>query len=231
MLVTDSKVSYKNKGVLTMLKNLRIVKWEQYGYKGNELITKYFIFSKGQYKGLQFSISGLGLSKAERNLFDKKFLQFDENINIYIGKLIITYNSKGSYNHLKNVNIYNDLPVSYIVKYNLKNNIGNIKQTANSIKESIIRKLKFKEQYNFTMIRSWEGAYSFNSDILSAFQLASNYEACLYLNNKLIFSPLGFEWAENNKLLKKYTGLKYKNLGYKNPYDVEIKNYKPVLNY
>ncbi len=58
------------------------------GSKGNSNRKKILLFI-GQYEGLQFSISGLGLYKCE-----KEFSCKSDIINIYLGKLIISYNKK-----------------------------------------------------------------------------------------------------------------------------------------
>jgi hypothetical protein len=95
---------------------MRIIKW-RFGsdndiMKSTELaIGKKVLISKGQYKGLQFCIDGLGLTKAEREIFRRRFLQFDGILNIYLGKLIISYDRNGIYDSLKHVVIYSDRPL------------------------------------------------------------------------------------------------------------------------
>lgn len=210
-----------------MLKNIRLIKWE-FGTDNkmysSEICGKNWCISKGQWKGLMFSISGLGLSKCERELFNSKFLQYNGHVSIYFLKWVWTYHSKGIYDIFSSVKITYDRALHYIIK----DKIDNIKKQINYKRECILRKIKFNKEYNFAIVRSFDGEYSFTSDMLSAFQLATNYEACLYLNNRIIFSPLGFEWEENNKMVKKYTGLKWSKLGYKNIYSKEIKNYKRI---
>ena len=210
-----------------MLKNIRLIKWE-FGTENKMLSTeicgKKWCISRGQWNGLMCSISGLGLSKFEREIFNSKFLQYDGHVNIYFLKWVWSWHSAGIYDNFRSVKITYDRSLYYIIK----DKMDNIKKQINYKKECIIRKIKFQKQYNFTMLRSFEGEYSFTSDMLSAFQLATNYEACLYLNNRIIFSPLGFEWEENNKQVKKYTGFKWSKLGYKDPYSKEIKNYKRI---
>jgi hypothetical protein len=204
---------------------LKIIKWE-FGTENKiystDLCGKKWMVSKGQWKGLMFSISGLGLSKAERDLLEIKFLQYRGHLTIYFFKWLLSWNSKGIEDILKYVHVIYNKPVKFIVK----DYFINFRKRFNTKRDNLLRKIKFNKQYNFTMYRSWEGEYSFTSDMLSAFQLASNYEADLFLNGRYLLSPLGFEWGENNRLVKKYTGLKWKNLGYKDLYDKEIKNYK-----
>lgn len=86
--------------------------------------------------------------------------------------------------------------------------------------------------YEFTICRTYEESAKFNSDPVSAFELASNYEADLYYQGVLILSPLGYEWEDNVKLIEKYLGRhgwketengKEFNLGYKDLWDPEIK--------
>lgn len=211
---------------------MKLIKWtfgngENKMYSSNLAVTDKLLISKGQYKGLQFDLIGFGLSKAEREIFNSKFMQFTGIWTAYIGRLIIQYNSKGIYDSLKNVNIYIDISVKdYITewfKYTKKKTIDKIAHVG------------FKKQYNFSMFHYYEGEYKFTSDMLSAFQLASNYEADLYLNGKLILSPLGFEYQENKKLIEKYLSKRFVNekrfnlMGYKSPGDKEIKNYKKVV--
>lgn len=85
--------------------------------------------------------------------------------------------------------------------------------------------------YEFAICRAYEKEIKFKSDPVSAFELASNYEADLYCQGTLILSPLGFEWDENVKLIEKYLGRqgwketengKELNLGYKDLSDSEI---------
>lgn len=89
--------------------------------------------------------------------------------------------------------------------------------------------------YEFVIHRSYEGGLRFESDPVSAFELASNYEADLFHQGNIILSPLGFEWDENVRLIEKHLGRQgWKetecgrefNIGYKNPWDPEIKIYK-----
>lgn len=101
---------------------LHVVKWT-FGskpMKSTDIITKKFCLGMGFYKGLQFGISGLGLTKLERELFDTKFLEFTGIITLYLGKLVITYNRNGSYAQMKNVDIYYDKPLFQALKEKLQ---------------------------------------------------------------------------------------------------------------
>ena len=55
-----------------------------------------------------WGISGLGLSKTERELFNSKRFEFKDILNFYFGKLLISYNKDGFKNHMKNVFITSD---------------------------------------------------------------------------------------------------------------------------
>lgn len=95
----------------------RIVKWEfpvcsvPYMFSTDLIIGKYIMLSKLQAEGLQFSISGLGLTKAEREIFNCKRFEIRNVINIYIGKLIISFDRRGYKRHMRNVNITYDQPL------------------------------------------------------------------------------------------------------------------------
>ena len=207
---------------------LKIIKWyselgEETIKSTNLAITKNILISRGQYKGLQFYLQGFGLNKFEREVFNQKFLSFSGSWVLYFGKIIVHYSREGIYDSLRNVSIYIDKPLkNYVTEF------------INYSRKKLIDKIKhvpFRKQYNFCIDKYFEGDYSFKSDLLSAFQLASNYEADLYINSKLIFSPLAYEWEENKEAIIKYLGKKFVsknkfNLGYKAPYDKEIKNYK-----
>lgn len=60
------------------------------------------------------------------------------------------------------------------------------------------------------------GRKTFKATIKDALGLASNYESDLVFNDRLIFSPLGFDWEYNKNLIEKYIGksnLKYRENG------------------
>lgn len=94
-----------------MLKRFRVIKWTFADMKGTDIIGKKWGMCKGQYKGLMFCVSGLGLTKAEREIFDIKFLERTGVYNIYLGKLIITYRAKGAYSNFRSVEIVSDEPL------------------------------------------------------------------------------------------------------------------------
>lgn len=226
----------------------RIIKWECIDMDITDFVFMNIIsLSKGVWKGFHFGITGLGLNKFERDFFNTKIffkrLNDIKHINIYFLKWVLSYNKDGVLEGLeksiceiyfnKTLKEYIKISINNskkILKYKFKNLFEDIKKKINIKKELILRKLdkRLQKEYTFRMYRSWEGEYSFKSDLLSAYQLASNYEADLMLNNRYLLSPLGFDWEENNKLIKKNLGkwFKYSSLGYKNMNSKEIKNYK-----
>ncbi len=175
------------------------------GSKGNSDRKKILLFI-GQYEGLQFSISGLGLCKWEKELSCESNV-----INIYLGKLIISYNKKGYLDSLKNVDIQWEMPLLKYINIKCKNIYKyGIKKGINTLLDRIMHK-SFKEKYVFTLIKAYEKPFKFKSDVLTAYQLASNYEADLFLGNECLLSPLGYTWEENEKLIRNNLGGFFKN--------------------
>ena len=83
----------------------------------------------------------------------------------------------------------------------------------------------FNKKEVFEVQRYYEKAKIIKCDRLTAFQLASNYEADLLQNGRYLLSPLGLEWEENNNLIVKHLGKLFKNFklyGYADWSDVEI---------
>lgn len=173
-----------------------------YNYYGN-FITELKITDKVKFfkyigKGLFFSISGLGLTKVERELVGSKFMKPQNRINIYMGKIGLTIDITDKYKDYEKEHYCYSRKVKNVLKDAIKNK-----------KDRFINwfyHLKFKKQYEFLVCRSFEEPKKIKTDMLTAFQLASNYEADLMLNGKYLLSPLGFEWEENAKLIKKYLG-------------------------
>lgn len=64
------------------------------------------------------------------------------------------------------------------------------------------------KEYDFT-INFGNGAREFSSTIENAIGLSSNYKCDLLHKNTLIFSPQGFEWEENYRLVEQYLGKNY----------------------
>jgi len=190
------------------------------------IIGDKLMISKGQYEGLQFSITGLGLKKFEREIFESKFLQIGNVVNIYIGKLIISYDKRGYMEHLSHCKIDWEMKLKDYIKHTFKYSFKpNMERKINNIISKILKKTLFKKKEVFTVCRSWEEPKTVKCDRLTAFQLASNYEADLIQGNKYLLSPLGFEWEENKNLIVKHLGKifnNYKLYGYSNWSDVEI---------
>jgi len=85
--------------------------------------------------------------------------------------------------------------------------------------------LDLNKEYNFRFSEygiNYE--FSFTSTPKEAFQLASNYEANLYLDDKMVLCPLGSYYEENNALTVEHLGIELKNLGYKHKDHSAFKN-------
>lgn len=214
---------------------IRKLTWNCKGFDYNEpntdiIINDKITLSKGKWEGFMLTLSGLGLYKYERELLNIKRFSFEKHATLYFLKWYISYDKRNYKKQYKNVNITSD-----IILFDTSEFFNKIKNKVVDIYNNILYKIKFRKQYEFGMDRYWEGDYKFTSDMLSAFQLASNYEADLYLNGKLILSPLGLEYEDNVRLIQKYLGKRYANnksfnlKGYKNPYDKEIKNFQEVV--
>lgn len=217
---------------------MKLVKWSfgKYGTEGyvtnKELaLTKNLTISKGLYEGLIFSISGLGLSKSERELFESKIFERRDNINIYLGKIIISHNRKGYRAALSSCKIdfecdafkylKNHLYYSYISKAKNK-----VKSKVNIMINKFFKKFVFKEKELFTIQEYWEKPKTIKCDRLTAYQIASNYEADLLdRHGRYLLSPLGFDWSENKNLIVKNLGKFFNNFklyGYSNWYDPNV---------
>jgi hypothetical protein len=92
---------------------IRLVKWqfpkyEPYMFSKQIVIGSKIMISRLLADGWQWSVVGLGLSKAERVLFDIKRFEFRGILNIYLGKLIISYDRDGYKKHMRHVTITAD---------------------------------------------------------------------------------------------------------------------------
>ena len=88
---------------------IRKVKWEFYDMENTVLVIGGKVMvSKGLYADPMFYITGLGLTKAERQYFGRKFLQMGKVVTISLGKLILSYNCEGYKRHMRQVNIVSD---------------------------------------------------------------------------------------------------------------------------
>ncbi|WP_346938122.1 hypothetical protein [uncultured Clostridium sp.] len=212
---------------------MKMLKWsfgdrytEGYLESKDIIIGNKIMLSKGLYEGLQFGINGLGLRKFEREIFESKFLHVNNVVNIYIGKLIISYDRRGYKEHLSHCNIDWEMKLSNYIKhiynYSFK---PTMERKINTIISKILKKILFRKKEVFTVCQSWEEPKIVKCDKLTAYQLASNYEADLMQDNRYLLSPLGFEWEENKNLIIKHLGKifnNYKLYGYSNWNDVEI---------
>lgn len=92
---------------------IRFVNWQfprenPYMFSKDIVIGSKIMLARLQAKGWQWAIVGLGLNKAEREIFECKRFEFRGILNIYLGKLIISYNRDGYKSHMKNVTITAD---------------------------------------------------------------------------------------------------------------------------
>jgi len=171
------------------------------------VIGKKIMLAKLQCEGLQWSICGLGLTKAEREFFDSKFMKLKNIINIYLGKLIISYDKRGYREHCSSCDIVYEMPLYKWIKNRINNYIQyDLKRYINSKINKVLHKFFFKKQYQFVVERLYEPTRVIKTDMLTAYQLAVNYEADLLLNGSYILSCLGFGWEENNDLIQKHLG-------------------------
>lgn len=210
---------------------MKLISWKFSDMRSTDLaIGNHVLISKGQWDGLLFSISGLGLTKEERDIFDTRFLEMRNVVNFYIGKILISYDRKGIYEHLSSVDITKEIDIKEELTQRVKEDVDWIRNGFHAWQN----KRQFKTIYEFELYHSGEGYFSFKTDMLSAFQLARNYEADLYLHGKgLIYSPLRFECDQNCKQVERYLGKRFitPNGGYnlrgnKNSWSYEIKFYR-----
>lgn len=89
---------------------IRIVKWQfpqdnPYMFSKDIVIGDKIMISRLLVKSWQWAIIGLGLSKAEREIFGGKRFESRGILNIYLGKLLISYNRDGYKDHMRAVTI------------------------------------------------------------------------------------------------------------------------------
>lgn len=93
---------------------VRVVEWEfptvspAYMFSKELVIGNKLILSSLQTKDWNFGIVGLGLAKAEREIFGHKRFKLTDIIHIYCGRWLITYNRNGYKNQMQNVKITSD---------------------------------------------------------------------------------------------------------------------------
>jgi len=211
---------------------MKLISWKFTDMRSTELALGDHVFlSKGQWKGLQFSIVGLGLTKLERDFFETRFLEVRNVVNVYLGRIIVYFNKKGTEDHFRSVKIVKTQPVGVALKHKFLS----LRQQINVRYHKFLNKRQFKQLYEFQIDRYYDGTYRFRADMLSAFQLASNYEADLMWGGQYLLSPLGLSYEENRDLIAKYLGKRFltKSGGfnlrdYKHSYDPEIRDYLRV---
>lgn len=215
---------------------MRLITWKFADLRNTHLVIgEHVLIQKGLWSGYLFSLEGLGLSKAERKFFNAKFLQIRNVISLYLGCIVISIDKRGAKEHLSNVRIIKEIPLKQALKQALKEKFNKMVLGIQERYHDLLNRRQFKTVHNFMICRSFEGYYSFKSDMLSAFQLASNYEADLYLGRSIIYSPLGFEYEYNLSQVEKHLGKRfitkedgYTLRGYKDPYSPEIQEFKRV---
>ena len=210
----------------------KLINWKFNDLKCTELaIGEHVFLSIGQWDKLQFDIVGLGLNKFERELFETGFLEIRNVVNVYLGFFLISFNRNGLEDHFRGVKVVKTQLVGDLLKQKLTRLHKKIK-----IKyHDFLDKRQFKQLYEFQIDKYYEGTYRFKADLLSAFQLASNYEADLIWNGRFILSPLGFSYEENRDLIETYLGKRFltKSGGfnlreYRHDYDPQIREYKRI---
>lgn len=211
---------------------MKIIKWSfEKICESKALVLNNNLFMEiGQYEGFIFDIVGLGLTKSERELLDRKLFQRGNFINIYLGKLIITYDKRGYMENLSSVNIDWELKLKDYIRNFVRYTIEpKLKEKFNNLISKGAKKMFFRKKEIFIIQESYCKPKKIRCDKLTAFQLASNYEADLFQNGSYLLSPLGFDWDSNRKLIVKHLGRvfnHYKLYGYANWDEVEVMKYK-----
>lgn len=211
---------------------MRLINWRFNDMRNTEMALGNHVFlALGKWDGLLFDVSGLGLTKTERENFGTEFLRMRNIVNLYLGRFIISIDKQGMKEHFRSVQVVKIENVSAALMRVFAGWFEQIKAGYHSY----LDRLQFKEKYEFQIDKYYEGTFRFKSDLLTVFRLSSNYEADLIWNGHYILSPLGFSYEENRDLIKKYLGKRFItkdgmfNLGgYARDYDSEIREYKRV---
>lgn len=212
---------------------MKIVKWSFGDYGDNTrvdakelIIGENLLIQIGQYDGLEFSITGLGLTKNERKFFGHKFLHKGNFVNIYLGKLIITHDKRGYRENLSSVNINWEMELKDYIKHFIRYSVSpKLKEKFNKAVSKAAKKILFRKKEIFIIERYYEAPKRIKCDRLTAFQLAAKYDADLIQNGRYLLSPLGFDWDSNRELIVKNLGKIFNNFklyGYSDWSDVEI---------
>ena len=76
--------------------------------------------------------------------------------------------------------------------------------------------------YEFDVIIPSNSHYKIRTNLETAFRVATNYEADLYINGILLLSPLGLSYEDNSESTQFYLGKPYNEVGYNRLSDVEV---------
>lgn len=205
-----------------MLSNLGLDSKPLYAY--TLFLAPTVSLSKYQGKGLYWHIWGLGLSKAERRIFKRELLHPVLPVNLYLGKVILSI-APASRHREPQWRILFEMPLRKWLKMHWWRLWERLWLSGVSLINAILHRFRFRKRELFTVNRSYEPPVKIRTDVLTAYQLASNYEADLWRNRELIYSPLGYEWEENKSLVQKYLGWYFRPgyfYGYAHFDDVEI---------
>lgn len=189
---------------------MKLITWQFADISSKALaINEHVFVEQGKWDGLLFSVAGLGLRKFERDIFSSGFLEIKNIVNIYLGRVVISFDKRGSEEHYRSVKIINTQPLKKVIRDKFRSVIQGMYDGLVSKYHEFMNRRQFKTVYDFEIVTSYDGPYRFRSDMLSAFQLASNYESDLMLNGRYLLSPLGLDDEDNLALVKKYLGKRF----------------------
>lgn len=171
------------------------------------VIGNRILLSRLKGDGMSWSISGLGLTKNERFIFQTRLFEFRNVLSIYLGKLIISYNRRGYKKHLSACDTVWEMSLFKWVRFSSRHWMNyKCKPWCKRTISKIAKEFRFHDEFEFALYRSFESPIRFESDMMTAFQLASNYEADLYQSGTLLYSPLGLDFETNREMAKRCLG-------------------------
>lgn len=189
---------------------MRLITWQFSNINSKALaISEHVFVEQGKWDGLMFSVSGLGLRKFERDIFSSGFLEIKNIVNVYLGRVVISFDKRGFVEHYRSVKVINTQSLKKVLRDKFMSVVQCAKEAAINKYHEFMNSRQFKTVYDFEIVTSYDGPYTFRSDMLSAFQLASNYESDLLLNGRYMLSPLGLDDEDNLALVKKHLGKRF----------------------
>lgn len=189
---------------------MKLITWQFSDIHSTELsIGEHVFIEQGKWDGWLFSIAGLGLRKFERDIFGRGFFEIKNIVNVYFGKHVVSFDRRGSAEHYQSVKIVRTQSLKKVIRDKIRNVVQCMSDRVIEKCHECMNSLQFKTVYDFEIVTSFEGPFTFRSDMLSAFQLASNYESDLLLNGRYMFSPLGLDHEDNLSLVKKHLGKRF----------------------